>query len=802
MKHLTVKRWGALLLSLVLCAALAVPAFADEPIVYTSDDLTATRTRAEIGQRYAAALAAGSTYSDGTADSYYTADDPASTASPYAAGTLSADTQEAMTAMTNYYRWLVGVAPLQVASVGSGTLQKGALVRNFDFNHSVSAANKPADMDETLWNEGAAASHNILAWGYTPRGAVKGWLNEGYSLTNGAWDTIGHRMALLSGNVSSLQYGYSGVVAIGKIDARTNAMTQPFAAFPAAGDMPLNDVTARASAWSVELNPAVLSGGSGGSIAVIVTNLATGESYTCTSANGMLHTGQTLSFVQPTPSNGTSSYSEGDSYRVEITGLTDVATGGSAKIDYTVSFFDVRNYTPAVVTSCTPTGWNKLYVPKRMNSETMLGKIALILPKTVDVKTSVGRTLTLPVSGTWQVDMDNGCWTNSVDAAKLPAEITDPNGVLSAVTLPWDFTYAYTGALTATGANGKAGTSGTFTMNRYNISYTQAELYQLTQDADGSLRAELRFDNASANFSTNGNRYLFDMDPWQVSDSGEWLGIYYSKESYWTDAYLAGNLTASITCDHVSTTLVGAKEPSETEEGYTGDEVCDVCGEIVKQGEVIPMLVPARTLTLRAVEEATGAVLDEGCSGLRERDGVVTENPVAPSYLGYEVCGWQISTPDGSTAAVELTDGILTAEALNRAIDALVAESEETAVTVTALYVRTADTYTVDLSYTMPDGTLVKSYTTDPYLVGDAAKLTTSETFVDGDHTYYFDHWLIDGKQYPTLSVTVRPSAGGSYAATAVYSEQQKDASAPLLAVVDSYAETVNGIAKTGVTLT
>ena len=33
--------------------------------------------------------------------------------------------------------------------------------------------------------------------------------------------------------------------------------------------------------------------------------------------------------------------------------------------------------------------------------------------------------------------------------------------------------------------------------------------------------------------------------------------------------------------------LVGAKAATCTEDGYTGDEVCTICGEIVKKGEVI-----------------------------------------------------------------------------------------------------------------------------------------------------------------------------------------------------------------------
>ncbi len=41
--------------------------------------------------------------------------------------------------------------------------------------------------------------------------------------------------------------------------------------------------------------------------------------------------------------------------------------------------------------------------------------------------------------------------------------------------------------------------------------------------------------------------------------------------------------------DH-DTELVGAKDATCTEDGYTGDEVCKVCQTVVKQGEVIPAL--------------------------------------------------------------------------------------------------------------------------------------------------------------------------------------------------------------------
>ena len=42
------------------------------------------------------------------------------------------------------------------------------------------------------------------------------------------------------------------------------------------------------------------------------------------------------------------------------------------------------------------------------------------------------------------------------------------------------------------------------------------------------------------------------------------------------------------------TELRNAKEATCTEDGYTGDEVCTICGEIMKQGEVIPAHCPSK----------------------------------------------------------------------------------------------------------------------------------------------------------------------------------------------------------------
>lgn len=48
-------------------------------------------------------------------------------------------------------------------------------------------------------------------------------------------------------------------------------------------------------------------------------------------------------------------------------------------------------------------------------------------------------------------------------------------------------------------------------------------------------------------------------------------------------------------CEHEDTELTGAVEATCTENGYTGDEVCTICGKVVKTGEVIPAYCPSET---------------------------------------------------------------------------------------------------------------------------------------------------------------------------------------------------------------
>ena len=80
--------------------------------------------------------------------------------------------------------------------------------------------------------------------------------------------------------------------------------------------------------------------------------------------------------------------------------------------------------------------------------------------------------------------------------------------------------------------------------------------------------------------------------------------------------------------------LVGAKAATCTEDGYTGDEVCTVCGETVKKGEVIPALGHKTQLVGAKAATCTedGYTGDEVCTVCQE---IVKKGEVIPA-LGHK----------------------------------------------------------------------------------------------------------------------------------------------------------------------
>lgn len=347
--------WRTLLAALLLtamCFTLAPGVMAQEQaVIYDGNSMAVfNRSRSEVIAAYQKAYNPANGYVEGNTGTYYSV--PASTSAPYYKGELKKSTLEAMGGVTNFFRYLAGLNPTVVDTANNTSLQAQAMDRNFEHAHYISQSSKPSDMSQATWDEGFEKNHDIFAWGYHPLRAIKEWINEGY---HGGWDTLGHRVALLTSDVSKVQYGYCGNVAIGAYDVRwdDSGFCGDFAAFPAPGPMPSWLVDPKYSSWSVELSPSIQLKDKS-ALTVTVTNLTTGSSYTCTKANDMIrfpYGSYTLfDFVQPGDYSG-SAYTA--SYQVTITGLTDSASGKAAVIKYTVEFFSEQ------LASSVTSGWHK-----------------------------------------------------------------------------------------------------------------------------------------------------------------------------------------------------------------------------------------------------------------------------------------------------------------------------------------------------------------------------------------------------------------------------------------------------------
>lgn len=352
------------------------------------DTIFGQRTKEEVAKKYSDAQNAGSnTYNGSDSSTYYSTQ--ASTKNPYHQGVLTNDTLKSMEGMTNFFRYLAGIQALQESCTQNESLQYQALDRNFEFQHYISNSSKPSDMSDELWQKGFACDHNIIAKGYTPSGAITGWMNEGYNLRTKTWNTLGHRYALISPRNSSIQFGYCGNVAVGKNCASKNpGYSVPFTAFPQAGYMPNNLLYASESAWSVELNTSQVQVKDSSKVEVQVTNLSTNKSYECNTANNTAQISTTrIAFVQPSDaSNGRYT----DNYNVKITGLTDVSTGNDASISYDVKFFDVTQLSDSYVKSVAPEGFSKLVIYKTMNNTENLKKAAAVLPNEIQITAASG----------------------------------------------------------------------------------------------------------------------------------------------------------------------------------------------------------------------------------------------------------------------------------------------------------------------------------------------------------------------------------------------------------------------------
>lgn len=561
-----------------------------DTIVYDVDEMEPfkSRTLKEVADEYAKARYAGATYSNSDSSTWY--QEPCSTSAPYAAGVLTQDTHTAMTAMTNFYRWLSGLNSLKNSSTHSDSLQVQALVRNFEFSHWVSDSSKPADMSDEMWNAGAPCRHNILARGYTPQGAITGWMNEGYSLRSQSWDTTGHRYALIEASLSDVQYGFSGGIAIGAGVASGNTSDLPFSAFPAPGYMPSRLVSPSSSAWSVRINKNTLKIADSTKVTAVITNLNTGNSYECTKENGKLRvSGVEIDMVQPSDYSG-SRYT--DSYRVQITGLQDAATGSEAQISYTTRFADITEEMPSYVTSVTADA-REYVIYKTMDNIESIKKVAAILPKQVWATAESGKKIRVSVKGEWEINEADKCFVNSADPSGLPENITDKNHLLDEVKVPYkisDDYYDSYNTLYISPQKVKEGENIELGVYRTNISTDTSQIYKLTAKEDGTYSAVKKYDSSespefdkeASDASVYSATHIYKKSGVTLDDAGEYISVYYSSSSQ-SRIYVC-RATKTLEVEHTHTWDEGkiTKASTCTKKG-TKTFTCTVCGKTRNQ---------------------------------------------------------------------------------------------------------------------------------------------------------------------------------------------------------------------------
>lgn len=561
-----------------------------DTIVYDADEMEPfkSRTLKEVADEYAKARYAGATYSNSDSSTWY--QEPCSTSAPYAAGVLTQDTHTAMTAMTNFYRWLSGLNSLKNSSTHSDSLQVQALVRNFEFSHWVSDSSKPADMSDEMWNAGAPCRHNILARGYTPQGAITGWMNEGYSLRSQSWDTTGHRYALIEASLSDVQYGFSGGIAIGADVASGNTSDLPFSAFPAPGYMPSRLVSPSSSAWSVRINKNTLKIADSTKVTAVITNLNTGNSYECTKENGKLRvSGVEIDMVQPSDYSG-SRYTDG--YRVQITGLQDAATGSEAQISYTTRFADITEEMPSYVTSVTADA-REYVIYKTMDNIESIKKVAAILPKQVWATAESGKKIRVSVKGEWEINEADKCFVNSADPSGLPENITDKNHLLDEVKVPYkisDDYYDSYNTLYISPQKVKEGKNIELGVYRTNISTDTSQIYKLTAKEDGTYSAVKKYDSSespefdkeASDASVYSATHIYKKSGVTLDDAGEYISVYYSSSSQ-SRIYVC-RATKTLEVEHTHTWDEGkiTKASTCTKKG-TKTFTCTVCGKTRNQ---------------------------------------------------------------------------------------------------------------------------------------------------------------------------------------------------------------------------
>lgn len=381
------------------------------------------RTQDEAGRKYTAARYASPRYEDsdlsGLYDESYSEEfDPERV--------LSTGVKETFTAMVNYYRWLAGSSDAEWNDGSHFWLQDKAYIIREEERYEF-----------TLYE-------NMYSQGDTPLTALKNMMNEPCDYWNSMsymqHDAYRRREYILNPYTPEIYMGFYGKWLVMNFTERdTSREALPFYSFPSQGYMPNDLLTADESAWTVWVDrnklkiPTVRDKKTDAyisrDVSVKIIHRESGKIYERNmDAENAYVDAWYIAFKGP-QEDGISAYS--GTYDVEVTGLQDRATEKAVKLCYSVTFFDSSEYLLSKVKEVSIDGVDTYVMPRQLASAENGEKVAAILPNEVTVTGENGRSIVLPVKGNWRYDEAESCWKNSVDASKLPSDLTDPDDVLT-----------------------------------------------------------------------------------------------------------------------------------------------------------------------------------------------------------------------------------------------------------------------------------------------------------------------------------------------------------------------------------
>ena len=263
------------------------------------------------------------------------------TEAPFGLGKLSNETLDSAVKMLNQIRYIAGI-PYDVALDDSyNEKAQAASLANYVNDELSHTPAQPAGMPDDMYGlaQNGAGSSNI-AWGSSAswklnRFIVMSWMEDGDSSNI---DSVGHRRWLLNPSMKKTGFGlvngvngtYSAVYAFDR-----SGQAEHYGVMWPAQNMP-TDYFNNKFPWSVSMGTEV----DASAVAVTLTRASDGKvwNFSQSSADGAFYVnndnyGQKGCIIfRP---NDVAGYQDGDSYHVNITGLS----GGD--VSYTVNFFDL-----------------------------------------------------------------------------------------------------------------------------------------------------------------------------------------------------------------------------------------------------------------------------------------------------------------------------------------------------------------------------------------------------------------------------------------------------------------------------